>query len=469
MANFLNGFLDNLFKGALNPGGTFKDYQHAARLFSDNGFRLAPKAKFLYHVVFELTEEARNTVPQLDQRHKQEINMLVKQADLPKFSVQTQTKNMYNRKKNLQTSLEYDPINITFHDDNLGLTTLLLESYYRYYFRDGNYNTEGVSPPYSPRNTYGKPEEQNYRYGLDNNHKSPFFDKITIYQLSRKEYTAYTLVNPLVTGLTHDSVDAYESAGLMQNQMTVAYEAVFYSRGPVGEDSPKGFATVHYDKTPSPLSIQGGGTSSLLGQGGVFGGLTTVLNDIAGGQFNLGTALTAFNTYKNAKSLSKEGLREEGFNILKGALGDIRKEGIGGIPGVNVPKQNGAGGYNDPVLTNGGIVDTRSSLYSSKINESYSNNGLTYSPGDLAIPSIKSEPLVPGTGQTLDEILASPPTVSSSSVTRSSSSSSQTVTTTGGGVTTRTGVQRTPLREQIANRKAARAERRALRNQVGDF
>ena len=154
MANILNGFLNNVLQGATNPGGNLKDYQHAARLFTDDGMRLAPKTKFLYHCVFELSPEAQKVIPQLDQRHKQEINMLVKSADLPKFSIQTSTKNMYNRKKNLQTSIEYDPVNITFHDDNMGLTTTLMEAYYRYYFRDGNYNDDGINPPYNPRNTY---------------------------------------------------------------------------------------------------------------------------------------------------------------------------------------------------------------------------------------------------------------------------------------------------------------------------
>src|SRR6056300_2022860 len=170
MANILNGFLNNVLQGATNPGGNLKDYQHAARLFTDDGMRLAPKTKFLYHVVFELSASAQKVIPQLDQRHKQEINMLVKSADLPKFSIQTATKNMYNRKKNLQTSIEYDPVNITFHDDNMGLTTTLMEAYYRYYYRDGNYRSEGISPPYNPRNTYQGKELQNYRYGLDNDH-----------------------------------------------------------------------------------------------------------------------------------------------------------------------------------------------------------------------------------------------------------------------------------------------------------
>ena len=375
MANILNGFLNNVLQGASNPKGNLGDYQHASRLFVDDGMRLAPKTKFLYHVVFELSDNAQKMVPQLDQRHKQEINMLVKQADLPKFSVQTSTKNMYNRKKNMQTSIEYDPVNITFHDDNMGLTTTLMEAYYRYYFRDGNYNSLGAAAPYAPRNTYQGPQTQNFRYGLDNDHKTPFFNKITIYQMAKHSYLGFTLVNPLITGLTHDQVDSYDNSTPSQNQISVAYEAVFYSRGPVGEDSPTGFASTHYDKTPSPLSIGGGGTSSLLGQGGVLGGISSVLGDLAGGQFNLGSALNAFNTFKNAKSLSKEGLRQEGFNILKKQLGTIGKEGVGGLSNITIPKISGTGGANSVTRTTGGSVNTNSSLYQSRINQAAGIDG----------------------------------------------------------------------------------------------
>lgn len=374
MANILNGFLNNVLQGATNPGGNLKDYQHAARLFTDDGMRLAPKTKFLYHVVFELSASAQKVIPQLDQRHKQEINMLVKSADLPKFSIQTATKNMYNRKKNLQTSIEYDPVNITFHDDNMGLTTTLMEAYYRYYYRDGNYRNEGISPPYNPRNTYQGKELQNYRYGLDNDHVEPFFNKITIFQMARHEYLGYTLVNPLITGLTHDQMDSADNSTPSQNQISVAYEAVFYSRGPVGENSPKGFATAHYDKTPSPLTIGGGGTSSLFGGGGVIGGISDVLGDIAGGQFNLGTALTAFNTFKNAKSLSKEGLREEGFNILKRTVTNIGREGVSGLGNISIPKQSGNGGTASTTSTVGGTVNTTSALYQDKILQAAAKN-----------------------------------------------------------------------------------------------
>ena len=374
MANILNGFLNNVLQGATNPGGNLKDYQHAARLFTDDGMRLAPKTKFLYHVVFELSAEAQKMIPQLDQRHKQEINMLVKSADLPKFSIQTATKNMYNRKKNLQTSIEYDPVNITFHDDNMGLTTTLMEAYYRYYFRDGNYNDDGINPPYNPRNTYKDPISQNYRYGLDNDHKTPFFNKITIYQMARHEYLGYTLVNPMVTGLTHDQMDSMDNSTPSQNQLSIAYEAVYYSRGATGENSPKGFATAHYDKTPSPLTLAGGGTSSLFGGGGVIGGISGVLGDIAGGQFNLGTALTAFNTFKNAKSLSKEGLREEGFNILKSTITNIGRENVGGLSNISIPKNSGNSSSASITNTNGGTVDTSSLIYGQRVSQASGNS-----------------------------------------------------------------------------------------------
>jgi len=133
------GFLDNLVSGALNPKGDMADYRHASRLYTDDNFRLAPKTKFLYHVAFNLNEDVIKKVrPNFDKKHGLEVNMLVKTADLPKYNIQTETKNKYNRKKNLQVRLDYDPINITFHDDNMGLTSYLWESYYRYYYVDGN-------------------------------------------------------------------------------------------------------------------------------------------------------------------------------------------------------------------------------------------------------------------------------------------------------------------------------------------
>ena len=169
-------------------------------------------------------------------------------------------------------------------------------------------------------------------------------------------------------------MDSMDNSTPSQNQLSIAYEAVYYSRGATGENSPKGFATAHYDKTPSPLTLAGGGTSSLFGGGGVIGGISSVLGDIAGGQFNLGTALTAFNTFKNAKSLSKEGLREEGFNILKSTITNIGRENVGGLSNISIPKNSGNSSSASITNTNGGTVDTSSLIYGQRVSQASGNS-----------------------------------------------------------------------------------------------
>ena len=61
---------------------------------------------------------------------------------------------------------------------------------------------------------------------------------------------------------------------------------------------------------------------------GLFGGQGGPNTDISGGEsgrsgFTLGNILRGANAIKNAKNLSKGGLAQEGFNILKGAVGRI--------------------------------------------------------------------------------------------------------------------------------------------------
>lgn len=340
MANLLKGFLDNLGKGVLNPKGNLADFSHAARLYVDDSFRLAPKQKFLYHVVFHLNPNAVVSDPPL-KNHQKELNMLVKIVDLPKYSIDMVTAQQYNKKRKIQTKISYDPVQIVFHDDNYGVTTALWETYYRYYYKDGQYGGTDVagSPESSTKRAFNRAATyqgsllNQKRFGLDADSTDPFFTSIQIYQLARKTYTCYTLVNPIIQQWQHDSLSNQESAPVA-NQMVVEYEAVFYSRGKVSANgSPQGFGEEHYDKTPSPNSLSGGGSTSLLGDGGVLSGLfgandgphTYIGSQLGAGRqgITLGSIIRTANRLKNAKNLSKEGLRQEGFNILTGAIGRI--------------------------------------------------------------------------------------------------------------------------------------------------
>lgn len=342
MANLLKGFLDNLGKGVLNPKGNLGDFAHGARLYVDDSFRLAPKQKFLYHCVFNLDPSVSKISDPPIKNHQRELNMLVKNVDLPKYSVDMVTVQQYNKKRNIQTKITYDPVTIVFHDDNYGVTTALWETYYRYYYKDGNHGgkdtvgnpTTSTQRAFNRGSGYAGSKFNQNQFGLDNNIPiANFFTSIQVYQLARKTYTCYTLVNPLIQQWQHDTLNNQQS-DVMANQMTVQYEAVFYSRGRVSANgAPQGFGKEHYDNTPSPNSLLGGGSTSLLGDGGILTGLfgagdgpnTYIGSQLGAGRrgFTLASIITTANRIKNAKKLSKDGLRQEGFNILTGAIGRI--------------------------------------------------------------------------------------------------------------------------------------------------
>lgn len=357
-----NSFYDSLQNGVLGPKGNMADWQHASRLYVADNQKYAPKVKFLYHVTFYLTETAKRIIPEVWE-NRQAINMLVKSVDLPKFTAQVETKNKYNRKKNIQTRLDYDPINIDFFDDSYGATTALLESYYKYYFADGTHSTS--SRAYGDRLTgdtlYDGESSNSFKFGMDNNIPAiPFFDKIEISQMSKKSYTKYTLINPIVASWSHDSLDNSDNGTPMQNSITVQYDTVFYDRGDVEagpNGDPAGFGTPdHYDTTPSPISLLGGGT---LGIDGIFGAGIDLYDYITKGKnFDnpFEAAIAAVNLVGNVRNLDSDSLRAGGFKILSGAINDVAGIDVSGVSQTFFPKNGGNGGDRDLLVASAALA-----------------------------------------------------------------------------------------------------------------
>lgn len=346
MANKFTRFLTGVQEGLLTPKGQQANWQHATRLFVDDTMRLAPRTKFLFYVRFELNKAAIRAKEFTD-NHVEEVGLLVKAVDLPKFSFDTVTKNQYNRKKIVYTKINYDPINISMHDDNAGITNALWAIYYGYYIGDRQnpsaaYNENKYRPTKTP--------VDNFRYGMDNDITEPFFKSISIYTMSRRRFLGYTLVNPRIKSWNHGTAD-YSLSEFMESTMTIEYEAVRYSAGNVKFNNPKGFANLHYDFVPSPLSVAGGGVSNLTGDGGVLDGLEQIFGDIgSGATFDsfggfLGTAIKTVNTYKNIQGLSKEGLKREAINILSNPANVATAVStVGGVVGAVFPKGPAAQG-----------------------------------------------------------------------------------------------------------------------------
>ena len=233
-----------------------RDWRHAARLFSEDQFRLAPKWNFSFRVAFNINPAAcKNTSLVLS--HGQEINMLVKSIDLPKFSLSVETVNQYNRQKVIQTHHKFNDINVKFHDDNMSLINQIWQNYYSYYYAD---STSAVNTGAYNRNATRSSDFITTPYGLDNGSSTPFFNYIKIYQMARHEWISYTLINPLIKSWDHQNV-SYSKNDVHEFAMSLSFEAVTYDMGNVADGHVEGFAQTHYDLTPSPL--HGGGRTSI--------------------------------------------------------------------------------------------------------------------------------------------------------------------------------------------------------------
>ena len=310
--NFLKGFQDGL------PG--MKDYQHASRLYIDDNFKLMPKQKFLFHVVFNTDETL--FVNGFNANERYQLNMLVKQCDLPKYNMSYEEKTQYNKKMYNATRIAYDPVNITFHDDHADTVNAFWKKYYEYNIAD----SIGMNSDLTINNTkddyyaFGD-ARQTTKFGMDTPKKTkkPYLKGIEIFVLHKKRFTSMTLVNPVIGSFAHDNLDQANGQGVMNNTMQILYETVIYKSGIVNRNNVPGFATINYDNSPSPLSVLGGGTNSIFGPGGIVDGIGSVISNVQSGNI-LGAILGASNTYNNAKKIKKKDVKEE----LKG----IAKEGV---------------------------------------------------------------------------------------------------------------------------------------------
>lgn len=250
MSTAKNGYLN------ANSELSFRDWQHASRLYVEGDYRLAPKPKWLYYAVFNINPEAIPPGTAFRAQNQQELNYLAKKMDLPRYTLNVENLNQYNRKTTSYTRITYDPVTITFHDDNAQTTNGLWALYYGYYFADrlNSSPQDDINPAAYRLHAYDEKTQFPYAYGLDNGQREPFFRSIQLITLSKNRFTSYLLCHPKITSWQHDTMDQSDGSGVIENTMTLAYDAVIYNSGQVDFDNPSTFGTLHYDNFESPLN-----------------------------------------------------------------------------------------------------------------------------------------------------------------------------------------------------------------------
>jgi len=315
--NFLKGFQDGL------PG--MKDYQHASRLYIDDNFKLMPKQKFLFHVVFNTDETL--FVDGFNANERYQLNMLVKQCDLPKYNMSYEEKTQYNKKMYAGTRIAYEPVNITFHDDHADTVNAFWKKYYEYNIADSIGMNSDLTISNTKDDYYLFGDRKTTKFGMDTPRvrQKPYLKGIEIFVLHKQRFTSMTLVNPVIGSFSHDNLDQADGQGIMNNTMQILYETVIYKSGIVNRNNVPGFATINYDNSPSPLTVLGGGTNSIFGPGGVVDGVGSVIRNVQSGNI-LGAILSASNTYNNAKKIKKSDVKEELKGIAKDGILEVGKQ-----------------------------------------------------------------------------------------------------------------------------------------------
>ena len=246
------------------PQGTgakivLKNYRHASRIFVDSQFRLSPKYGFLFYVEFDFNPLISN----VSNISAQELGMIVKNVSLPKFSIDTKVHNAYNRVNIVQNKIKYDPVNITFHDDQADNVRNFWYDYYSYFYRDSDYAdaSYGIIHKYQERPSFewGYTPKPVGSYNATNAYQNyQYIQAIRIYSLYQNNFSEYELINPIITNFRHGDHANGDNQGILEHQMTVQFETVKYQTGYTTKNTVGGYIDLHYDNVGTPNHYPGG-------------------------------------------------------------------------------------------------------------------------------------------------------------------------------------------------------------------
>lgn len=306
-----------------------KDYQHARKAFiekTDPG--LMPKSQFLFHVYIDL-----NPALYADPQNEPTFSILVKNIELPKFTVETKTYNAYNRPNVVQTKVKYEPITIKFHDDSSNTIRNLWENYYKFYYQDSKLSVDNNGAPqtaYFAKHKYEESQPEALEFGYsplrEANGLVNVIKNIRIYSLHGGQYSLYVLVNPIIKRFNHGTHD-YSQSDVLEHDMTVEFETVLYSSGSSIEDV-KGFTSVGYDKSPSPIDGEGQGNSNQPDK------LTPKMTNFNGDMntlMNNRPELVADNGQADDIDFSSLAINQNGIDVTDPRIGDLMSTNYSGI------------------------------------------------------------------------------------------------------------------------------------------
>ena len=172
------------------------------------------------------------------------LSSLVKTATMPSFSLNTETRNQYNKKRVTVSGVEYKPIQVTVYDtvDSAWVTTIMRTYQHLFTNPTGKYtdNADGTTQPVSVRydvvpqpvttgdsgsfSGFTQPfHEDSPGYNIRPGNQRNIITHIDLLMYHAQKYTRFTVFNPIITGFEIDGLD-YSSSQPVMITMDIEYE-----------------------------------------------------------------------------------------------------------------------------------------------------------------------------------------------------------------------------------------------------
>lgn len=133
-------------------------------------------------------------------------------VSMPSYNVKSNTLNQYNKKRVVQTGIDYAPITMIVYDDRSATFEKFLKDYSNYYYA-GSMNYGNTWTDFNNAPTGLKlQEEHNYIKTFTIERENSKTDKNII-----------NIYNPILTNIDTDNLD-YSDSGLIQYRLTFMYE-----------------------------------------------------------------------------------------------------------------------------------------------------------------------------------------------------------------------------------------------------
>ena len=228
------------------PGGNNNFYARDFR--NAYGFRPdtnPPRQKFQGYVSFVVNRELYGDTfygnDTSSAKFRLRLGSLVRTATLPEVEFKTETKNAYNRKRIVNTGVEYQPVDIKVFDTINNEWLIMFMKYFTYHYmnpRNKNFDQDTREVGIDPREAqtsqqfinseFGESSEnQNWNsnaYGYNVNELANIFERIDYVLYHGNKGVQYSLINPVLTRFRTGEID-YSSSDVMEFDMTFEYES----------------------------------------------------------------------------------------------------------------------------------------------------------------------------------------------------------------------------------------------------